>query len=175
MNHSSFIDDLLVPTIIIPHVNKNMHMYVNRKYFNNIILRTFLNWGNSIPVEVYNAPDKKEINDKAFKDAIHFLKKGEIVGIYPEGHRTSDGELQQARNGAVKLAASAKVPIVPIAITGSREILPKGKSLPKLKRTITLTIGKPITLKSTAPESFNNATRSVMKEIAALLGKEYRF
>jgi len=154
-----------------------MCMYVNRKFFNNAIVRTFLNWGNSIPVEVYKAPDKKQVNEKAFNNALTHLKKGEIIGIYPEGHRSKDGKLQRARNGAAKLALTANVPIVPIAITGSREVLPKGVALPKLKKCITVTIGAPLTLKeaSLSQQALTNSTRKIMKSIAALLGQEYNF
>ena len=152
-------------------------MYVNRKFFKNPLVRAFLNWGTSIPVEVYNAPDKKQVNEKAFKNALSHLQNGEIIGIYPEGHRSKDGKLQQARNGAAKLAITAKVPIVPIAITGSREILPKGVALPKLKRCITVTIGEPFTLTETSlnQKALTNSTRKIMKAIAALLGQEYNF
>jgi 1-acyl-sn-glycerol-3-phosphate acyltransferase len=179
-NHSSFYDDLLLHILLVPKTNKPVHMYVNKKYFKGFLLRKFLEWGTSIPVEVYDHPEKKKINEKAFKDALSYLDNGDIVGVYPEGHRTLDGELQKAKVGAVKLALSARVPIVPVGITGSREILPKGKKFPKIKKVVTVKIGKPIYFDGHYEKKDDKGilvkiTKDVMQNIGKLIGKRYRY
>jgi 1-acyl-sn-glycerol-3-phosphate acyltransferase len=56
------------------------------------------------------------------------LKAGRAVVIYPEGTRSTDGQVGEFRSGAVRLARDCGVPIVPIAVLGTAEVLPKGAS-----------------------------------------------
>jgi 1-acyl-sn-glycerol-3-phosphate acyltransferase len=53
------------------------------------------------------------------------LKAGRTVVIYPEGTRSTDGTIGEFRSGALRLARDCGVPIVPIAIAGTAEVLPK--------------------------------------------------
>jgi 1-acyl-sn-glycerol-3-phosphate acyltransferase len=54
------------------------------------------------------------------------LKAGRTVVIYPEGTRSTDGKVGEFRSGAVRLARDCGVPIVPVAVLGTAEVLPKG-------------------------------------------------
>ena len=96
-NHESYLDDLIIPSIVVTKLNKKLHFYVNNKYLRNFFLRTFLLWGGCIPVEVRadsaNSKERSAINEKAFKTALELLKQKEIIGIFPEGHRSQDGKL----------------------------------------------------------------------------------
>ncbi|MBW2988937.1 1-acyl-sn-glycerol-3-phosphate acyltransferase [Candidatus Woesearchaeota archaeon] len=179
-NHQSFFDDWLVPSIIMPYLGKELHMYVNRNYFKNRLFRMYCNHHKCIPVEVHESRDKKELNEAAFQKALYYLRKKEPICIYPEGHRSFDGELQKAKVGAARLAIAAKVPVLPVGISGSREVLPKDKSFPSLKRKISIIIGKPIQLNNYYGHeddrmALKEATALIMKEIAGLIGKEYNY
>jgi 1-acyl-sn-glycerol-3-phosphate acyltransferase len=57
------------------------------------------------------------------------LEAGRTVVIYPEGTRSTDGSMGEFRSGAVRLARDCGVPIVPVAVLGTAEVLPKGASL----------------------------------------------
>jgi 1-acyl-sn-glycerol-3-phosphate acyltransferase len=54
------------------------------------------------------------------------LKAGRTVVIYPEGTRSTDGNIGEFRSGALRLACECGVPIVPVALTGTADVLPKG-------------------------------------------------
>jgi 1-acyl-sn-glycerol-3-phosphate acyltransferase len=54
------------------------------------------------------------------------LKAGRTVVIYPEGTRSTDGSLGEFRSGALRLARECGVPIVPVAVLGTADVLPKG-------------------------------------------------
>jgi 1-acyl-sn-glycerol-3-phosphate acyltransferase len=56
------------------------------------------------------------------------LKAGRTVIIYPEGTRSTDGKVGEFRSGALRLARDCGVPIVPVAVLGTAEVLPKGAS-----------------------------------------------
>jgi|TARA_B100002003_G_C14129991_1_gene543552 1-acyl-sn-glycerol-3-phosphate acyltransferase len=178
-NHSSFFDDLGVPSVIVPIINKKTHFYVNFKYFNNPFLRKTLEWGGSIPVDARKGKNHIEINNKAFQTALGYLKNGEIVGIYPEGTRSIDGKLQKGKTGIARLALAAKVPVLPMGIIGSCKILPKGKLLLRPKR-CKINIGKPLYFKEyynkkITKKLLREVTNKIMKEIAKLVGQKYNY
>jgi len=56
------------------------------------------------------------------------LRAGRTVVIYPEGTRSTDGTISEFRSGAVRLAREFGVPIVPVAIMGTADVLPKDGS-----------------------------------------------
>ncbi len=64
---------------------------------------------------------------EAMNEAARKIQKGMSVVVFPEGSRSPDGSIQPFKKGGFSLAIKSKVPIIPISITGSREIMPKGK------------------------------------------------
>jgi 1-acyl-sn-glycerol-3-phosphate acyltransferase len=54
------------------------------------------------------------------------LRAGRTVVIYPEGTRSADGTVAEFRSGAIRLARDCGVPIVPVAVLGTADVLPKG-------------------------------------------------
>ena len=56
------------------------------------------------------------------------LRAGRTVVIYPEGTRSTDGSIGEFRSGALRLARDCGVPIVPVAVLGTADVLPKGAS-----------------------------------------------
>lgn len=178
-NHSSYYDALLLPSIIIPKIDKKIHAFVNSIYWKNSITRWFVEWGESIPVYIGKDKDSKEKNEHAFKKALYHLKHNGIVQIFPEGTRSYDGRLKKAYAGVAKLALEAKVPVLPVGIIGANEVLPKGKILPRFKR-CEVKIGKLIYFqkyynRKGSKKIYEEITRTIMKEIARLIGQEYRY
>ena len=57
------------------------------------------------------------------------LAAGRTVVIYPEGTRSTDGRIAEFRSGAIRLARDCGVPIVPVAVLGTADVLPKGGQL----------------------------------------------
>jgi 1-acyl-sn-glycerol-3-phosphate acyltransferase len=64
---------------------------------------------------------------EAMNEAAQKIRDGMSVVIFPEGSRSPDGSVQPFKKGGFTLAIKSKVPIVPIAISGSRDIMPKDK------------------------------------------------
>jgi 1-acyl-sn-glycerol-3-phosphate acyltransferase len=61
------------------------------------------------------------------RTCLALLRAGESLFIFPEGTRSEDGELRSFFNGAFRIAARSRVPIVPIVIEGTYDVLPKGR------------------------------------------------
>jgi len=84
-----------------------------------------------------------ESKKKTIKKAIKQLKEGYSLIIYPEGTRTRTGEMAKGKWGIVKLLFATEVPILPVALSGTFELLPPGGKL-KFERKIKINIGKPL-------------------------------
>ena len=121
--------------------------------------------------------DRSTTDFTAIRDALTLLREGAIVGIAPEGTRSSESRgLLQGKAGAALMAARTDVPLVPVAILGSDKI---NINWLKLRRPpVRITIGEPYHL----PE-FDHVDRQawltactdeIMCRIAALLPPEYR-
>lgn len=71
----------------------------------------------------------------AIRRSLQWLKDGGAVVIFPEGARCEpSGELMRFKNGAVRLAMEANVPILPVTIRGGHRVWPRGWRLPRLNR-----------------------------------------
>lgn len=71
------------------------------------------------------------------------LQNGAKIVIFPEGTRTTTGELLPFKKGAFRTAINAQVPLVPLALTGTFQIAPKGK-LPTRGHRVILRVGAPL-------------------------------
>lgn len=177
-NHSSYFDVLIVPSILVPKLDKRMHALVNSYYWSNPFTKFFLNLWQCIPVYVQNEKDAKQKNEIALEKALNYIKQGHILMIFPEGRR-SGGKLLRGHTGIARLALKAGIPVVPCGIIGADKVLPKGKAFPRFAR-CEVKIGKPIYFgkhysKKPNQKILEEATRSVMKEIAKLVGQEYSY
>jgi 1-acyl-sn-glycerol-3-phosphate acyltransferase len=81
---------------------------------------------------------------KALREAIAMLQAGEPLLVYPEGTRQHGPKIQPLEPGAAYLALRAGVPIVPVGIAGSEEILRShGRHIPSFHR-VAMVVGKPL-------------------------------
>jgi 1-acyl-sn-glycerol-3-phosphate acyltransferase len=80
---------------------------------------------------------------EAMNQAAQRIREGMSVVIFPEGSRSPDGSIQPFKKGGFTLAMKSQVPIIPVSITGSREIMPKDR-LTASSGEIRIKIGSPI-------------------------------
>jgi 1-acyl-sn-glycerol-3-phosphate acyltransferase len=81
---------------------------------------------------------------KALRDSIGMLQNGEILLVFPEGTRQYGPKIQPLQPGAAYLALRAGVPLVPVGIAGTEEILRTPKNRPPRFRSVVMTVGEPI-------------------------------
>ncbi len=122
-------------------------------------------------------PIDREIADfTAFRAAQEALREGKILAVAPEGTRTRDGHLIQAKPGVAMLAMKAGVPILPIVYYGHEDY---SANLKKLKRTpMAIKVGEPFRLElnghNRGKDILQEVADEIMIEIARLLPEEYR-
>lgn len=158
-NHSSHFDGLVGGSLSRPDVPA----FAAKKYqgtFVGFLIQTF-----AAPIWIEQAsPDRH-----ALKIALHTLKMGKPVAIAPEGHRSRDGKLREAYEGAAYLISKARVPILPVGIVNTHLILKK------IRPRVEVRIGRPYRLPETTratKEQLQEFTDRVMCALAALLPEE---
>jgi 1-acyl-sn-glycerol-3-phosphate acyltransferase len=107
--------------------------------------------------------------------ALSLLESGRLVGIFPEGTRSRDGVLGEARAGAALLAMRTGVPVLPVGISGTHRIFPGRSRWPHRTR-VTIRVGIPFQLEVIADgldrQALRQGTEQMMRAVAALLPPE---
>jgi 1-acyl-sn-glycerol-3-phosphate acyltransferase len=104
---------------------------------------------------------------RSIDEACQRIHNGESVLIFPEGTRTRDGALGVFKKGGFHLATKAGVPIVPVALRGTRELMPRGSLLLR-SGTITVILGEPIPTQGLSDEertTLSERVRSVVENM----------
>lgn len=162
-NHQSFID----PPVIQAFAPRPMYTMAKSSQFSAPVLGWLMIHLHAFPVRRF------EPDPTAVRTVLRLLDKGAIVCIYPEGERSWDGRLQPPRLGAIRLALRAGVPVIPCAIHGSYDILPRWSHAVRRAR-IRIRYGSPLHIgpihdRRTRERQLPDAARSVMNAIADLL------
>ena len=164
-NHRSPFD----PAFIQLATDRVVHWMVAREYCSHPLYSWFFTIPEAIPV------GRAGIDTAATKMAIRYAKRGDMVGMFPEGRlNDTTALLLPGRPGAVLVALKAEVPIIPCYITGS----PRGKTLIGsmfVPANGKLVIGKPIDIsayygREKDREVLEEVTLLVLREIASLAG-----
>ncbi|MCW2753832.1 MAG: Acyltransferase family protein [Marmoricola sp.] len=104
------------------------------------------------------------------EEARRYLDAGEIVGIFPEGTISQSFELQPLKTGAVRIAADAGVPLIPIVLWGTQRILTKGKPRDFSRhKTIGVEVGEP--MHPTPEDNPNVVTKELQSRMEAMLDR----
>lgn len=98
-----------------------------------------------------------------FSQALKRLKEGDNILIFPEGTRSPDGMLQEFKRGSLLLAFKAGIRVLPIAITGSFDIMPK-KSYILNPVPVKIKIGMPMSL-----GKYNNDSNSASEDLHKII------
>jgi len=120
-NHQSNFD---IP-ILIGHIPRDKGFIAKQELLK---VRPFGRWMKYIGCVFINRSDPRQ-SVQAISDAAQSLTEGHSLVIFPEGTRSADGSIGPFKAGSLKLALMSGVPIVPISISGSKDIMPKGSSV----------------------------------------------
>ncbi|MFD4630914.1 lysophospholipid acyltransferase family protein [Streptomyces sp. NPDC058284] len=173
-NHLSFSDHFLMPAII----KRRITFLAKAEYFTGPGIKgrltaVFFRSAGQIPVD----RSGKEAGRAAIREGLGVLRKGELLGIYPEGTRSHDGRLYKGKVGVAAMALKAQVPVVPCAMIGTFEAQPPGQKVPNLKR-VTIRFGAPLDFSRYVGMDNEKAvlravTDEIMYAILGLSGQEY--
>jgi 1-acyl-sn-glycerol-3-phosphate acyltransferase len=160
-NHCSYLDP---PVLCAISARRIVRFMARDTLFSSAFAKWYFNGVRVI------ALDRTRGDLGALKKAIATLKEGQVIGLFPEGTRSRDGHMHDAKGGIGFLVAKGDVPVVPLHITGTFQAFPKGSSKFRPSR-VTVRIGKPI-----APEEIRAAmpVKGDYEAVGALIMRRIR-
>lgn len=172
-NHLSFIDSMYLPLVIDrPVVFPAKAEYFAARGPVGRLWAAYLRSTNQLQMD----RDGARSAQATLEAALEILRAGELFGFYPEGTRSPDGRLYRGRSGIGWLALNSGAPVIPVAMMGTRKMLPPGAPLPRPTR-IEIRIGKRMEFGHLAGEPPARARRTVaddvMRAIGELSGQDY--
>ena len=131
-NHQSYIDGLFVSMFLTNAFLRRTYYYAKRKHVRNGIFEWLGRNSNVIIVEV-----GRDVQLSLQKMAKAIREGGNLI-IFPEGTRSTDGQLGDFKSTFAALALELNIPVIPVAISGAYRALPRGKSLPRFFTRVTV-------------------------------------
>lgn len=168
-NHFGTLDPAIVPSALPRSDSWSM---AKAEWFGHGRAMTWLFESyHAFPV-IRHSPDRR-----ALRRAFQILDEGGCLILFPEGTRIDSGGLAEPEPGAGYIAQRSQAPVVPVAITGSREVLPRGATVPR-RLPLTVTFGAPIRVRDQRVNggrvSAQEAAAAIMLGVAELLPPDQR-
>lgn len=174
-NHLSVIDSVFVPMSIRRHVA----FLAKEQFFAGrgaaaAFRRGFMRAMGQLEIDRGGG----SASSSSLGGGVEVLRAGRLLGIYPEGTRSPDGRLHRGRTGIARVLLDTPVVVIPVAVQGTEDIMPRGAKFPKLGRRVIVTFGEPMDFSRYAGLTEDRfvlraITDEIMHEIGRLSGQEY--
>jgi 1-acyl-sn-glycerol-3-phosphate acyltransferase len=132
--HQSMMDPVLIGLI----ANRRLNFLARKTLFKNRAFAFLIRILDAIEI------DRERGGLSGLKEMLKRLNRGEAVLMFPEGTRTKDGHVGEIKPGFIPIARRSETNLIPIAIVGAYDCLPRGSRLPT-RRPITVVVGEPFT------------------------------
>lgn len=165
-NHLSVSDSIFLPLMI----DRPMSFLAKSDYFTGKGIRgwatrVFMTGTGQIPIDRTGG----KASEASLNTGLQVLGRGHLLGIYPEGTRSPDGQLYRGRTGLARMVLEAKVPVIPVVMVDTGTVMPIGQSVPRVGR-VGMVIGEPMDFTRFAGmEGDRYILRSVTDEIMVAL------
>ena len=173
-NHLSFSDSIFLPLV----VSRRVTFLAKSDYFTGRGIKgrltaAFFKGVGQLPVDRSGG----KASNAALSSGLKVLRRGDLLGIYPEGTRSPDGRLYRGRTGVARMALEGKVSVIPVAMIGTDKAQPTGKVIPRIMR-VGVRVGKPLDFsryEGMEDDRFvlRSITDEIMYELMLLSGQEY--
>ncbi|MEW6001366.1 MAG: lysophospholipid acyltransferase family protein [Nitrospirota bacterium] len=159
-NHASYLD----PPVIAAALKRCPTYIAKEGLFKVPLLGPF--------IRLFSFPVKRgKTLPSTIKEAVSRLKEGEIIVIFPEGGRSADGNILEAKRGVGMIAALSRIPVIPVLIEGTDKALPMGVKLLRPAK-IKVIFGNPIIIEKEKDRDFQERfSKNVMEAIKDLKAK----
>ncbi len=166
-NHAGYLD-FIFSGLAVYDRGRETRFLAKREIWENRYARFLMNRAKHVPVDRDSDPAK------AFAAAVEALKRGDVIGMFPEATISPSFVPKPAKTGAVRMAQMAQVPLIPGAVWGAHRILTKWrpKNLRQRKLAIVVKVGEPYMVAADADPQ--EATNDLMARITALLEQAQR-
>jgi 1-acyl-sn-glycerol-3-phosphate acyltransferase len=123
-NHQTYAD----PALVTIPVRRRVYYMAWDRLFDIPVFSWLIRRLRAFPVRIDSA------DPLSMREAVRLLAAGHVLMIFPEGERTRTGKVERFKLGAFRLAATLRVPVLPVTIAGGHEVWPLGRGLPRRGR-----------------------------------------
>lgn len=173
-NHVSFADEFFTPLA----ARRRVVYFAKAEYFTAPGLRgramaAFFRGCGHVPVERADTRSAASVIDIG----VDVLAEGRVLGIFPEGTRSPDGQLYKFRTGVARLALRSGAPVVPVGLVGTRDV--QGPDSKRWHRaSVEVNFGRPLEFGHLADQErsarvLREVTESIREQICKLSGQTY--
>jgi len=137
-NHVSYLDFIFCGYGALPS-RRLVRFMAKKSVFDHRISGPLMRGMHHIPVD-------RDAGLASYKQALQALKDGEVVGVFPEATISRSFTIKEIKSGAVRMAASTGVPLIPVAVSGGQRLWTKGrpKRLTQRHVPVTVSVGEPM-------------------------------
>jgi 1-acyl-sn-glycerol-3-phosphate acyltransferase len=174
-NHQSFADHFFGP---LP-LRRRIFFIGKAEYFSGkgvkgLVSKAFFTGVGVVPVDRTGG----KASEAALQTGLRILAEGKLLGIYPEGTRAPDNRLYRGKTGVARLALKSRVPVIPMAMINTFELMPSGQPYPRLGVRPGVRFGRPMDFSryygmEDDREVLRKITDEIMQAIRELSGQEY--
>src|SRR4051812_44694037 len=144
VNHISYVDFIYGGLAANP-AGRKVRFMAKRELFDH-------RWTGPLMRSMHHIEVDRADGEASLRTALGFLEAGEAVGIFPEATISRALELKEFKTGAVRIAAEAGVPLVPVILWGTQRLMTKDHPRDFSRgKTITITVGTPLHPNGTDP------------------------
>lgn len=162
-NHVSYLDFIFCGLGARPAKRLTRFM-AKQEIFDNKIAGPLMRGMHHIPVD-------RAAGIASYREALQKLKDGEVVGVFPEATISRSFTVKEIKSGAVRMAAAAGVPVVPMALWGTQRLWTKGrpKDLTRRHVPVSILIGEP--MRPAKGDDWDVVTKELRDRMSALVDR----
>ena len=137
VNHSGMLDPFIMGVSVAHHSRRKVFISGKSEIFDTPLANAYFRWIYGFPIH------RGEHDEEAYTFALEHIRKGELVGMFPEGTFNNGGtDFLPARSGAIRLAIEGNVPILPLGVSGSDRIMGRGMNTPRMNARLVARFGE---------------------------------
>ncbi|MFF4986998.1 lysophospholipid acyltransferase family protein [Streptosporangium saharense] len=165
-NHISYLDFIFAGLAALP-AKRLVRFMAKKDVFDHRISGPLMRGMHHIPVD-------RNAGAAAFGASLKALKSGEVVGVFAEATISQSFTVKEIKNGAVRMAVAAKVPLIPMALWGTQRLWTKGQPRRLTQRhvPITVLVGEPLEPKR--GDDYDAVTAELRGRMTELLDRAQR-
>lgn len=137
INHTSYLDFALAGVPADMRGRRFVRFMAKDSIFRHPVAGPLMRGMKHIPVD-------RSSGLTAYRDAVTAAKNGELIGVFPEATMSRSFEIKEIKNGAVRMARAARVPLIPMIVFGSHRVLSYNVRNFSRGTPVLIEVGKPI-------------------------------
>ena len=169
ITHFGYLDFALAGKVVWHHDRRLVRFLATKASFDHWASGPLMRAMKHVPVD-------RAAGGGAYGEAVRRLESGQLVGVFPEAYVNRAYVVRECKTGAVRMAAEAGVPLIPVAVWGGQRVMTRGRHITLRQRrgvAVRIEVGEPMTVGIDRVTAQTEALRERLQELVAVAQKNY--